>query len=113
MWRATAALLLAAATAADCPPPETVAAMVDAALSRPTGIGPQQCSEPVSLPFLAATYGFALVAGDAVASPRGVAVAVRACALAADRPPAPAACGGVGLAATVSSATGQQKGDST
>ena len=26
MWRATAALLLAAATAADCPPPETVAA---------------------------------------------------------------------------------------
>ncbi|KAK7241903.1 hypothetical protein SO694_00019426 [Aureococcus anophagefferens] len=50
--------------------------MVDAALSRPTGIGPQQCSEPVSLPFLAATYGFALVAGDAVASPRGVAVAV-------------------------------------
>ena len=73
MWRATAALLLAAATAADCPPPETVAAMVDAALSRPTGIGPQQCSEPVSLPFLAATYGFALVVGDAVASPRGVA----------------------------------------
>ena len=33
MWRATAALLLAAATAADCPPPETVAAMVDAARS--------------------------------------------------------------------------------
>ena len=110
MWRATAALLLAAATAADCPPPETVAAMVDAALSRPTGIGPQQCSEPVSLPFLAATYGFALVAGDAVASPRGVAVAVRACALAADRPPAPAACGGVGLAATVSSATARVAG---
>ena len=109
MWRATAALL-AAAAAADCPPPETVAAMVDAALSRPTGIGPQQCSEPVSLPFLAATYGFALVVGDAVASPRGVAVAVRACALAADRPPAPAACGGVGLAATVYSATARVAG---
>ena len=101
-FQPTLLLLLVAAAAPACPPPEAVAAMVDAALaSKPPGIGPQQCSEPVSLPYLARAHGFALVVVNAS---RGV-VKVRACALAAERPPASEACAAVGLTATLVSDT--------